>query len=240
MRTRICMIPLILLLTSAGFAQSFWQKKTPQEWSVRECEKLLTDSPWAKSKTIGDVLIEDLEKSASVDGREGNPWVTYTARFWSALPVRQAFVRQTQASREFLSLAPEQKRSVDEQNSRVLGAEFPDHIVLIVTIASNVESYKRDLLRVWQARPASQWAMDTFLMAGKNRVPPLDVRVATEVGMQLQIRFPRILNRQAIVDPGVTSLSLELVHPNVGVLRSERLLFTFKVKEMMLGGVAIY
>jgi hypothetical protein len=114
MSMSIRLVALVLLLTSAGFAQGFWQKKAPGEWSPKECEKVLTDSPWAKSRTIGDVMIEEIGKPESVDGREGHPWVAYTARFWSALPVRQALVRQLQLTKDFVSMSPERKRCVVE------------------------------------------------------------------------------------------------------------------------------
>jgi len=240
MSTRVALVPLVLLLTSVGFAQGFWQKKAPGEWSAQECEKLLTDSPWAKSRTVGDVLIEEIGKPASVDGREGHPWIAYAARFWSARPVRQAFVRQLQLAKGFISLSPEQKLSIEEQNDRILSMEFPDRIVLTVVCSTNVESYKRDLVRFWQTRPAALWTMDTFLITGKGRIPPLGVGVAPGAGGQFELHFPRTIDRQPVVSPSDKSISLEFVHPDIGVLRTERLLFNFKVKEMILAGEVIY
>ena len=240
MRTRIRLVPFALLLTATGFAQGFWQKKAPGDWTLRECEKLLTDSPWAKSRTIGDVLIEDLEKAGSIDGREGHPWIAYTARFWSAPPVRQAFVRQRQLSKDFLALLPEQKRSVTEGNDRILSTEFPDRIVLLVAYATNVDSYRRDLARFWQTRPAAIWSMDTFLITGRGRIPPLEVQVVPGEGGQFELHFPRTANGQPVISSSDKTVSLEFIHPDVGVLRTERILFSFKVKEMIFGGAAVY
>jgi hypothetical protein len=240
MNTRVGLVLMALLLAATAFAQGFWQKKAPGAWTLRECAMLLTDSPWAKSRTIGDVLIEDLEKAGSIEGREDRPWITYAARFWSATPMRQAFVRQRQLSKDFNILPPEQKRSVAERNDIILGMEFPDRIVLAVDYATNVDSYRRDLARYWQTRPASAWSMDTFLITGRGRIPPLDVRVVQGEGGQFALHFPRTVNEQPVVGPGDKNISLEFVHPNVGVLQTERMLFNFKVKEMTVAGATVY
>ena len=166
--------------------------------------------------------------------------MSYSARFWSARPVRQAYVRQLQSARDFISLPPDQKLSIEAQNERMLRAEYPDRIVLVVICATNVDSYKRDLIRYWQTRPPAQWAMDTFLLTGKGRIKPLGVAVAPGAGDQLELNFPRSIDGQPVVSPKDKSISVELVHPDIGVLRSERILFTYKVKDMTLGGKAIY
>jgi hypothetical protein len=232
--------PLMLWLAIAGMAQGFWEKKALADWSPQECKKLLTDSPWAKSRTLGNVLIEEIGNPASVDGREGNPWMSYSARFWSARPVRQAYVRQLESARDYVSLPPEQKQSIAAQNDRMLKSEYPDRIVLVLVCATNVDSYKRDLIRYWQTRPPALWAMDTFLLTGKGRIKPLGVAVAPGSGDQLELTFPRTIDGQPVISPNDKSISLELVHPDIGVLRTERLLFNFKVKEMTLGGKVIY
>ncbi len=236
----VTILAVSLSISAAAFAQNFWVKKTPAEWSLRECEKLLSDSPWAKNRTVGDVLIEEIGNPASVDGRESHPWIQYTARFWSARPMRQAYVRQVLLARDFAALSPERRQSVEEQNERILGLKFPDRIVLMVVCATNIPSYKRDLAQHWQTRPQSQWTMDTFLITGKGRIPPLGVMAAPGEGAQLELHFPRTIDGQPVVQPGDKSISLEIVHQGVGVLPTERLLFNFKVKDMVLGGEAVF
>jgi hypothetical protein len=240
MSTRIGLVLLALLLTASGFAQGFWQKKAPGDWTSRECEMLLTDSPWAKSRTIGDVLIEDMEKAASIEGREGHPWIVYTARFWSARPLRQASVRQRQLSKDFIALPPEQKRIVAERNDRILNMEFPGRIVVVVVYATNVDSYKRDLARFWQTRPVAIWSMDTFLITARGRIPPLDVQVVPGEGGQFELHFPRTVDGQPVVSPSDKTISLEFIHPDIGMLRTERIHFNFKVKDMIVGSTTIF
>lgn len=236
------MPPFMLLfwLAFAGAVQGFWEKKQPPEWSPQECKKLLTDSPWAKNRTLGNVLIEEIGNPASVDGREGNPWISYTARFWSARPVRQAYVRQLQSAKDFLALPPGQKRSIEAQNELMLKAEFADRVVVVLVCTTNVDSYKRDIIRYWQSRPPSLWAADTFLLTGRGRIKPLGVAVAPGAGDQLELNFPRTVEGRPVIDARDKSISVELVHPDIGVLKSERLLFNYRVKDMTLAGKIIY
>jgi hypothetical protein len=233
-------VALALSLASAGFVQGFWQKKKPEEWSARECEKLLVDSPWAKSRTFGNVLIEQIGDPSSVEGREGNPWIAYTARFWSARPVREAFVRQLRLAKEFRSLPPEKKTSAEEAHARILAEEFSDRIVVMIVYSTNVESYRRDLARHWQTRPAALWVMDTFLISGFGRIPPLGVRVVPGEGGQFELLFPRAVDGRPVVGPADKSISLEFVHPDMGVLRTERVHLDFKVKDMILDGQPVF
>ncbi len=233
-------VTLFLWCTVSAFAQGFWEKKPVSEWSPRECQKLLTDSPWAKSRVLGDVLIEQIGDPSSVDGREGNPWLSYAAKFWSARPVRQAYVRQLRLAKDFQALPQEQKQKIEEQNERMLSAEYSDRIVLVVGFSTNVESYRRDLIRYWQTRPSAIWATDTFLLAGKGRISPLGVAVAPGVGDQLELTFPRSSDGQPVVGPNDKSISLEFVHPNIGVLKSERMLFNFKIKDMTVAGKPVF
>ena len=191
MNTRMGLVLMALLLAATAFAQGFWQKKAPGAWTSRECEMLLTDSPWAKSRTIGDVLIEDLEKAGSIEGREGRPWITYTARFWSATPVRQAFVRQRQLSKDFHIPASgaEADRGRTERPHSQHGISLTGSSWRSI-YATNVDSYRRDLARYWQTRPAAIWSMDTFLITGRGRIPPLDVQVVPGEGGQFATSFP--------------------------------------------------
>ena len=73
-------------------------KKDYREWSARDCSKLLQNSPWSKMRTFTAILIQELSQPSAVPGREHAPQISYVAMLWSALPVRQAVVRQAQRS----------------------------------------------------------------------------------------------------------------------------------------------
>jgi hypothetical protein len=45
----------VCLLAGALAVAAQWDKKTPTEWSEREAQKLLNDSPWAQTQTFSDL-----------------------------------------------------------------------------------------------------------------------------------------------------------------------------------------
>jgi hypothetical protein len=73
----------------------FWAKKEHVQWSAQECDRLLSDSPWAKTFRIQDFAPQRQRNQLEVKGQENPPDISYTAIFYSALPVQQALARKT-------------------------------------------------------------------------------------------------------------------------------------------------
>lgn len=237
----------VALLPCALLAQGFWAKKDYREWNARECEKMLTDSPWARTRTIGQAVIQRLEARDSIDanprsveGREERPEVTYVVQLWSALPVRQASVRRAQLAPSFAKLTEGQQAELKASHAKLLAAEFPDRVVIKVLYGSNVTTYQYELVRYWQKRPANTWSQDTFLITSAGRVPPMEVRVEPGAGGEFDLFFPRQVNGKPILEPGEKQLALEFESPAVGQIRNERVLLEFKVKDMLLNGRLVY
>lgn len=74
----------------------FWAAKPADQWTVEECEKLLADSPWAKTMTVArGALVEGLGAPAP-RGRRGlviARTVEVTIRWMSARPMKEALAR---------------------------------------------------------------------------------------------------------------------------------------------------
>jgi hypothetical protein len=90
-------------------AADFWQAKPYTEWSDNDLRKMITNSPWAKSFSPPETAVDPGASSPLSEGggrgRGGNSVIsgpapvtngtapTIYARWQSALPVKQAFVR---------------------------------------------------------------------------------------------------------------------------------------------------
>ena len=102
---------LCILAGAAIAAADFWDEKAFTTWSDKEVEKMLSDSPWARTFTIairaplrgggGDGGLGGGGGGRGGGGRRGDPFLTSTPRrmrltvMWrNALPVKQATVRQ--------------------------------------------------------------------------------------------------------------------------------------------------
>lgn len=114
---------LTLILLSASFAlvpkASLAQVggKPYQQWSTREAEGLLSNSPWAQTQTglvsigIRDPLTEPVD-------------TTVTVRLRSALPLRQALARLNQLKEKYEQKNAIERAAIDAQNRELL--ECPD------------------------------------------------------------------------------------------------------------------
>src|SRR5580693_4334742 len=142
-------------------AEDFWVKKDWTKWSKDECNKMLTDSPWARTWTKSQVNVGAALPSASGDAREStqgenNVELHYSIQFRSALPIRRAFVRQAQISNKYDSMDEAHKKVFDAQTQAMLAKTFDDVILVHVEYASNSQIFERDMATYWKSiRPDS-------------------------------------------------------------------------------------
>jgi hypothetical protein len=124
-----------LALTLMVFAQN--PGKPWQEWSKKDVEKILTDSPWSRTKVETDVSEMFYQPTANARNAPNAPAriesgatnqeinIKYQVRFFSARPIRQALAR---------AFALRQK--LDEQTREALNnfAELKSENSIIVTV----------------------------------------------------------------------------------------------------------
>jgi hypothetical protein len=98
------------MLASMGIAWGqIWEKKPYQEWSKGDVEKLLSDSPWAIQHT------QRLSK-----GGDAGQDATVTVRLRSALPIRQAVVRQMQIQAKYEKMGAADRAVFDAKTKPIL------------------------------------------------------------------------------------------------------------------------
>ena len=97
-------VATIVSLTARG--EGFWEKKGWKEWSKDDVRKMLQDSPWAKKYSTGKSIVSRglpsetgaAQRGAAGDDREE---IVYYVELMSALPVREALVRQEQLNKKY-------------------------------------------------------------------------------------------------------------------------------------------
>jgi hypothetical protein len=95
----------LIAATAAGSAQKDeWQSKPYQQWTKKEAQKMLADSPWAQ--TIG----------SGGGAMTQTPDKLYTLRLRSALPVRQALLRLRQLNEKYDEMSDKKKAEFDEKS----------------------------------------------------------------------------------------------------------------------------
>jgi Spy/CpxP family protein refolding chaperone len=228
-------LALAMLLAGTAAQGQFWTKKAYGEWSKQDCGKMLNDSPWAQSRTLGRVFIQKMYEDAAVPGRDQTPQITYTVRLLSAPPVRQAMVRLAQLNAEYARLTPEQKADLDARHKQLVEEAFADRIVVQVVYSTTALAYRSELATRWQAQAEEVLKQEINLITERGRVPPARVFVGGGAGGEIQLIFPRTVNGRPVIEVGDKNVSVEFQHPTVGVLSGERIFVEFKVKNMTVG-----
>ena len=230
-------IGLLLLCAcaaSAGFGEEFWAKKPYQKWTPEETNKLLTDSPWAKTVTIATAIDPTDHHNGGMpfalgDSPEGEPApsITYTMQIRSATPIREAMVRSSEIAGHYDSLASSAKVNYDNSAAKFLSATFPDRVLVCVTVKANTPGYESRLRSYWSQQSAAKLSMTTFLNVGRQKLSPIGYSFKDDV---IQFVFPRP-NSLATED-----FSVEFMHPTIEALFSQRMLINFKPRKMEIDG----
>ncbi len=261
MNKRFVTLTLMALLGVIAVAQSkdFWQAKDYKQWTEKECKKLLENSPWAQDHTLKQVYIESLQSPSvpvgtlnppslpserpSTAERERAPktQMIYQVQLRSALPIRQAIVRQQMIAEKYDQAPPEKKQEFDERAGKFLSADFNEIVMVHVSYNASVQSYDRDLARYWHSQTTETLKNTTFLIASNGeKIQPTQYTASTGAGREFQLIFPRQFNGQPVIGPKDKSIKIEFKHPRVGNEGESRVLLEFKADKMMINNVVVY
>jgi hypothetical protein len=142
-------------------AHAQWEKKPYAEWSEKEAQKLLNDSPWGQTQVISDTSqMFGNERLSSGASRVANVFhVNFRIRFLSAKPVRQAISRVMELK---------QKGAVDERLASQLrafaAADFPDYVIITVLCDSDQSNMRlQEATALLNSRTTADLKNNTFL-----------------------------------------------------------------------------
>ena len=224
----VAMAGLLLAITAQA---QFWTEKKPEQWSKKDCQKLLSDSPWAKT----------WERSAGASASRATPVrATYVAQLWSVRTVRQAIVRIAQLDPFYRALSPEQKKAQDAEAERFIDTEARDTVVVQVVFATNSSAGERDLRVEWQKLSLEVLKASASLEGPTGKVAPVGYTKPAVEQREFQLVFPRTLNGKPIVTESDAFLRVEFVHPAKGILTEQHVVIEFSPKEMLLNGKLTY
>lgn len=224
-----------LALAATLHAQDFWVKKDWRQWSERECEKMLENSPWSKTVTVQAVSPLRRNEAVEVVGSGSTVGIQYKAQIRSARPIRQGMVRQSQLNTQSRKLSPEEQRALEERYRQLLEGQFSDRIIFVVNY-STIREMIGDVLAYWQSRAQEEWLRDAVLVTPAGRISPLEVNVPEGNRPQFQLIFPRALDGNPVIGPADQKFSLEFSQPTIRGVPGQRLIFEFRPKEMTLLG----
>jgi hypothetical protein len=174
-------------------AQAQWEKKPYAEWSEKEAQKLLNDSPWGQTQVISDTSqMFGNDRLSSGASRVANVFhVNFRIRFLSAKPVRQAISRVMELK---------QKGAVDERLASQLrafaAADFPDYVIITVLCDSDQSNMRlQEATALLNNRTTADLKNNTFLeLKDGRRVFLQEYQPPRNDGLGARFIFPRLID----------------------------------------------
>lgn len=241
------LLAFILSTIPAAAGADFWEKKEYKEWSQKDCGKMLENSPWAQREEYTEVYVDASENSENSDRVAGNsasngrpPFIRYQAQLRSALPIRQAIVRQTQIANKYDDMSPEQQQAMDKQTDAFLNANYDDYVVVYVSYETYHRNVTTELTNYWRTQNTDRLKFSVYLTGAKGvKVELLQYTVA-EGAEAFQFVFPRKKDGRELIGPEDKDLTLEFSTPAAGpiqpsgqkLFRAGTAFVEFKTKKM--------
>jgi hypothetical protein len=235
---KMCCLLLPLFFLSSTFAADFWEKKEYKEWTQKECAKVLQDSPWAKKMELTNVSVMDNEANrTSTDGMQ--PYIRYWIQFRSALPVRQAMVRQNQILSKYETMPADQKQAFDKQAGALLSSFPEDSVVIFVQYETNDRNRDQELARFWQSQSTELLKTKVYLSGKKAKIPIARFVAGQGAERWFQFIFPKEVDGKPAITLADKSIQLEFAYPAMG-FGSGQAYQEFKLDKMIFNGNIAY
>ena len=227
-------------------AAAFQKEKKPwTEWSQKEADKMLNDSPWAQLQKDTDLSEQFFRPTSDgrTSGRAPNSGqrleegatnqatnVTYGVRFFSARPVRQAFMRVIQLQQKITDPA------VLERMKNFAEVPSADSIIIAVTVAGSDKRSLGSVMQVINSAATGTLKNTTYLERNDGKrlflqeyVPP------GRDGFGARFIFPRAEGDQPFLN--TDSGEVRFVSDFGSSIKLNR---RFKISDMMLDGKLEY
>ncbi len=189
---------LALCLVCYLSVQAQWEKKQYTEWSEKEAQKLLNDSPWSQTQVFSDT--SQMFGSGRLDSgtsRVANVFhVNFRIRFLSAKPVRQAISRVME-----LKQKGDTNPQLAAQLNAFAAADFPDYIVITVLCDSDQPNvHLQEATALLNNRTTADLKNNTFLESKDGRrIFVQEYQAPRNDGLGARFIFPRVVDGKPFI-----------------------------------------
>jgi len=234
------LLGLALLSTSLAQKEKSWT-----EWSQKDAEKILHNSPWSRMQTDTDTseMFFQPTSDPTTNRRAPNSTertaqgatnqstnVSYGIRFFSARPVRQAFVRMIQLQQK--KMEPEML----ERMKNFAEVEATDSIIVAVTVEGTDKRSLGKVSQIVNSAATGTLKNTTYLERSDGKRLFLQEYVTPgRDGFGARFIFPRLVDQEPFLTQAFTEVRfVSDFDPTV------KLNMRFKLTDMMLDGKLEY
>jgi hypothetical protein len=235
-------------LLAASLSAQDKKEKPWTEWSKKDAEKVLNDSPWGQTQAITDTsemffsptappaatgasargVSTDASRAASGATNQATD-VKYRIRFFSARPVRQALARILMLSNAQLN------PSMTERLKNFAELQTNDSIIIAVTYESNDGRFGNAAMQAFNSATADTLKNNTYLERNDGKRVYLSEYVPPgKDGFGARFIFPRRVGETPFITPETSEVRF------ASVLDKIELNMRYKVAKMNYNGVLEY
>jgi hypothetical protein len=240
MKKTITLLALACALAVTLAAQK--SEKSWTEWTQKDVDKILSDSPWAQTQVETDTseMFWRPQDSTTAAATNPNPRndrgqlnqatdVKYRIRFLSARPIRQAFARKM-----LLTSGSPDREGMERLR---LFAEMPpsDKIIIAVTFESKDGRFSGAAMQAFNAATTATLKNNTYLEMNGKRVFVEEYAPPGREGFGALFSFPRADAGGPIITPEIGDVRFVSE-----VARNVKLNMKFKAAQMNYQGKAEY
>jgi hypothetical protein len=223
-------------------ASAQWDKKAYTEWSEKEAQKVLNDSPWGRTQVFSAPVTlfrgspsgrQGTQSASNTPTNTGNATnIYFRIRFLSAKPVRQAISRMMEMK---------QKQPISDEVAAQLksfaSGEFLDLIVITVSVDSQEAGANvQQALSLLHSRGTANLKNSTYLeIKGGKRLFLQEFQPPRQDGLGARFIFARLVDGKPFITP-----ESEEIHFVSQLDDNYRLDRRYKVKDMMYEGKLEY
>jgi hypothetical protein len=220
-------IPAILVVLglaalTASAADDYWVKKDWHKWSKDEVKKMLQDSPWSRpiiesQPEITDALPHNSGAASNGSAGEDRPELDYYLELRSALPVREAYIRQQEMLQNYDKMSEDERKAFDQKSDDYLKKTFDQEIVLHVVYDSNVQTFLRSMMHSWQTMSDTVVPAGLFLINERGEHELAARWESPKSGVsEFELIFPRLQNGEPFIRDSDKGFSVNFPEPPVG------------------------
>ncbi len=214
------------MLTFALLAKDKFYDKPFNQWKKGDVFKVLNDSPWAMQQ----MFTSQVGSKGAGTGGEQERHSQYTIRFFSARPVREAYVRMIQLMNNYDSLPADQKSAFDQRMAKPLAMEFTDEIIIAGEFGGNDPDKRRGIETELKQKTAEQFKQSVYLIS--DRLGQVQLKAyypPSQDGTGFKFVFPRTVDGKPVIAPEDKEVMFKWYF-------WDELTISFKVKEFMYNG----
>jgi hypothetical protein len=238
---------LVVAVIAASSVIGQKQQKSWKEWSKKDAEKILNSSPWGQVQVdtdLSEMFFQPTTDARTSGGRAPNAnsrleqgatnqatSITYGIRFFSARPVRQAFIRMIQLQKQ-KDLTPD----VIARMNSFAEVSSDDAIIITVTVEGTDKRSLGKAMQIVSSAATGTLKNTTYLERNDGKRVFLQQYVPPGAdGFGARFIFPRIVDERPFLNP--TFHDVRFVSEFGTTIK---LNVVFKVNDMKLDGKLEY